>query len=221
MGIIKGLKEMEKVLDKTPRSSDAQGPRVRWLKLEDGQSVKVRFVNELDEDSPSYDADRGLAIIVKEHTNPKDYRRKAVDTMDTEGRDWAEEMHRKDPKAGWQGRFRFYINVLVDDGIEEPYMAIWSQGVGKQSAFNTVKEYFLETGSISNLNWKLKRQGTGTDTTYVLLPTAPDTEPFDWSSYEPIPLEMAVRNVPYAEQEAFYLGYDNPSSSSSATNIEW
>jgi hypothetical protein len=52
------------------------------------------------------------------------------------------------------------------------------------------------------------------------LPTAPDTEPFDWSKYEPIPLELAVRNVPYAEQEAFYLGYDNPSSTS-ATNIEW
>lgn len=210
---------MEKALGKA-RPSDSNGAKVRWLKVEDGQSVKVRFVNELDEDSPNYNADRGLAVIVKEHQNPKDYRRKAVDTMDTEGRDWAEEMHRKDPKAGWGGRFRFYVNVLVDDGIEEPYMAIWSQGVGKQSAFNTVKEYFLETGSISNLTWKLKRQGTGTDTTYVLLPTVPDTEPFNWSGHEPIPLEMAVRNVPYAEQEAFYLGFDGPSSGNS-TNIDW
>jgi hypothetical protein len=219
MSIIKGIKEMEKALGKA-RPSDSNGAKVRWLKVEDGQSVKVRFVNELDEDSPNYNADRGLAVIVKEHQNPKDYRRKAVDTMDTEGRDWAEEMHRKDPKAGWGGRFRFYVNVLVDDGIEEPYMAIWSQGVGKQSAFNTVKEYFLETGSISNLTWKLKRQGTGTDTTYVLLPTVPDTEPFNWSGHEPIPLEMAVRNVPYAEQEAFYLGFDGPSSGNS-TNIDW
>jgi hypothetical protein len=219
MSIIKGIKEMEKALGK-PRSSEGSGPKVRWLKIEDNQSVKVRFVNELDEDSPSYSEDRGVAIIVKEHTNPKDYRRKAVDTMDTEGRDWAEEMHRKDPKAGWAGRFRFYINVLVDDGIEEPYMAIWSQGVGKQSAFNTIKEYFFETGSISNLTWKLKRQGTGTDTTYVLLPGAPDTEPFDWSGYEPIPLESAIRKVPYAEQEAFYLGFDSPASGISA-NIEW
>jgi hypothetical protein len=219
MSIIKGIKEMEKALGKA-RPSDSNGAKVRWLKVEDGQSVKVRFVNELDEDSPNYNADRGLAVIVKEHQNPKYYRRKAVDTMDTEGRDWAEEMHRKDPKAGWGGRFRFYVNVLVDDGIEEPYMAIWSQGVGKQSAFNTVKEYFLETGSISNLTWKLKRQGTGTDTTYVLLPTVPDTEPFNWSGHEPIPLEMAVRNVPYAEQEAFYLGFDGPSSGNS-TNIDW
>jgi hypothetical protein len=219
MTIIKGIKEMEKALGGN-RSSDSQGPRVRWLKLEDGQSAKIRFVNELDEDSPHFDNDRGLAMIVKEHQNPKDYRRKAVDTMDSEGRDWAEEMHRKNPKAGWGGRFRFYVNVLVDDGIDEPYMAIWSQGVGKQSAFNTLKEYFLETGAISNLNWKIKRQGTGTDTTYVLLPTAPDGEPFDWSGLEPIPLESVVRNVPYAEQEAFYLGFEGPASGNTA-NIDW
>jgi hypothetical protein len=219
MSIIKGLKEMEKAIGK-PKGTDSNGPKVRWLKLEDGQSVKVRFVNELDEDSKSYDPKLGLAIIVKEHQNPKDYRRKAVDTMDSEGRDWAEEMHRKDPKAGWGGRFRFYVNVLVDDGIEEPYMAVWSQGVGKQSAFNTIKEYFLETGSITNLVWKLKRQGVGTQTTYVLLPAKVDTEPFDWSEQSPIPLESAVKNVPYAEQEAFYLGYDSPASSNSA-NIDW
>jgi hypothetical protein len=219
MSIIKGLKEMEKAIGKS-RPVDGGGTKVRWLKLEDGQSVKVRFVNELDEDSPNYNEERGLAMIVKEHTNPKDYRRKAVDTMDTEGRDWAEEMHRKDPKAGWGGRFRFYVNLLVDDGIEEPYMAIWSQGVGKQSAFNTIREYFLETGSVSNLTWKLKRQGTGTDTTYVLLPTVPDTEPFDWSPYEMIPLESAIRKVPYAEQESFYLGFDTPASSNTS-NIDW
>ncbi len=219
MSIVKGLKEMEKAIGKS-RPVDGGGTKVRWLKLEDGQSVKVRFVNELDEDSPNYNEERGLAMIVKEHTNPKDYRRKAVDTMDTEGRDWAEEMHRKDPKAGWGGRFRFYVNLLVDDGIEEPYMAIWSQGVGKQSAFNTIREYFLETGSVSNLTWKLKRQGTGTDTTYVLLPTVPDTEPFDWSPYEMIPLESAIRKVPYAEQESFYLGFDTPASSNTS-NIDW
>ena len=119
MSIIKGLKDINEALDK-PRGNAASGPRVRWLKLEDGQSVKIRFVNELDEDSKHYNEKNGLAIVVKEHTNPKDYRRKALDTMDSEGRDWAEEMHRKDPKAGWGGRLRFYINVLVDDGMEDP-----------------------------------------------------------------------------------------------------
>ena len=106
MSVTKGLANINALLDK-PKYDDSK-PKVRWLKLADGQSVKIRFLEELDEDSPNYTEDRGLALVVKEHTNPKDFRRRAVDTMDTEGRDWAEEMHRKDPKAGWRGRLRFY-----------------------------------------------------------------------------------------------------------------
>ena len=219
MSVIKGLKNINALLDK---KTDESGPKVRWLKLADGQAVKIRFIEELDEDSANYNEKRGLALVVKEHTNPKDYKRKAVDTMDTEGRDWAEEMYRKDPKgnSGWRGRLRFYCNVLVDDGIEAPYVAIWSMGVSKQSSFNTIREYALETGSISNLTWKLKRNGQGTETSYTLIPSAPDKEPFDWAEIEPYVLEKALRRVPYAEQESFYLGFDSPSTTS-ATNIDW
>lgn len=218
MSVIKGLKNINALLDKP--KYDENTAKVRWLKLADGQSVKIRFIEELDEDSASYSPDRGLALVVKEHTNPKDYKRKAVDTMDTEGRDWAEEMHRKDPKAGWRARLRFYCNVLVDDGIEAPYVAIWSMGVSKQSAFNTIREYALETGSISNLQWKLKRNGQGTETSYTLIPSAPDTQPFDWSQVKPFPLESALNKVPYAEQEAFYLGFDTPAASATS-NMDW
>lgn len=218
MSVVKGLANINALLDKPKAGGNS--PKVRWLKLADGQSVKIRFIEELDEDSASYAEDRGLALVVKEHVNPKDYRRKAVDTMDTEGRDWAEEMHRKDPKAGWRARLRFYCNVLVDDGIEEPYVAIWSMGVSKQSSFNTIREYALETGSISNLTWKLKRNGQGTETSYTLIPSAPDKEPFAWSDFKPYPLESALNKIPYAEQEAFYLGFDSPTSSSTS-NIDW
>ncbi len=220
MSVIKGLKNINALLDKPKYDED--GPKVRWLKLADGQSVKIRFIEELDEDSANYNEERGLALVVKEHTNPKDYKRKAIDTVDTEGRDWAEEMYRKDPKgnAGWRGRLRFYCNVLVDDGIEAPYVAIWSMGVSKQSAFNTIREYALETGSVSNLQWKLKRNGQGTETSYTLFPSAPDSEPFAWNGVRPFPLESALKKVPYAEQEAYYLGFDTPSVTSSS-NMDW
>lgn len=218
MSVVKGLANINALVEKPKYDSDK--PRVRWLKLTDGQSVKIRFIEELDEDSPSFGETRGLSVVVKEHTNPKDYRRKAVDTMDAEGRDWAEEMHRKDPKAGWRGRLRFYCNVLVDDGIEEPYVAIWSMGVSKQSAFNTIREYAIETGSISNLTWKLKRSGSGTETSYTLIPSAPDSEPFDWEGVTPYAIDAALNHVPYAEQEAYYLGFDTPTASAS-TNVEW
>jgi hypothetical protein len=217
MSIIKGLKDINEALDK-PRGNAASGPRVRWLKLEDGQSVKIRFVNELDEDSKHYNEKNGLAIVVKEHTNPKDYRRKALDTMDSEGRDWAEEMHRKDPKAGWGGRLRFYINVLVDDGMEDPYVAVWSMGVAKSATFSTIREYAMESEGITNMVWKLKRNGKGTETNYILIPGATDTEEFNWSGHEVQPLESAIRKVPYADQESFYLGFDDPTTS---TSVDW
>jgi len=222
MSVVKGLKNINALLDSNKSNSDpsATGPKVRWVKLADGQSVKIRFVEELDQDSANYNPDRGLAIVVKEHTNPKDYKRKALDTMETEGRDWAEEMHRKDPTAGWRARLRFYCNVVVDDGIEEPYVAVWSQGISKQSAFDTIREYALETGSISNLVWKLKRNGQGIETNYTLIPTSPDSEPFDWSNTQPFNLEKVFRHVPYGEQENINLGMDG-AGAATTSNSDW
>jgi hypothetical protein len=216
--IIRGLKDINALLDK-PKYENT-GAKVRWLKLVDGQSAKIRFVEELDAESANYAEDRGLSVVIAEHTNPKDYKRKAACTMESEGRCYGCEMARKDPKSGWRSRLRFYCNVLVDDGTEDPYIAVWSQGISKQSAFNTIREYALETGSVSNLEWKLKRNGQGTETNYTLLPTKPDSEPFTWGSQEYFNLEKVVREVPYSEQEAFFFGFDSPSITS-ATNADW
>lgn len=216
MAIVKGLKNIEAMLDKPKFENN--GPRVTWLKLEDNQSVSVRFVNELDGDSPSYDEKNGLAIVVSEHTNPKDYKRKAACSAESEGRCFGCEMHRKDMKAGWRARLRFYINVLVDDGVNDPYIAVWSMGVAKSATFDTIREYVQDSQSLSNMTWKLKRNGKGTETTYILIPTKQDEEKFDWSKYEIPELETVVREVPYAEQESFFLGFDNPSVS---TSVDW
>ena len=217
MSVIKGLKDINALLDKPKYESNGQ--KVRWVKLNDGNAAKIRFVEELDADSANYSEDRGLSVVISEHTNPKDFKRKAACTMESEGRCYACELDRKEPKQGWRPKLRFYCNVLVDDGMEDPYIAVWSQGVSKQSAFNTIREYALETGSISNLTWKLKRNGVGTETNYTLIPTAPDSEPHDWSSKEFFDLEKVVREVPYPEQESFYFGFDAPSITS--TNAEW
>ena len=217
MSVIKGLKEINALLDKP--KYEGTGTKVRWVKLADGQSAKIRFVEELDQDSAHYSEDRGLAVVVSEHTNPKDYKRKAACTQESEGRCFGCEMARKEPKSGWRARLRFYCNVLINDGIEDPYVAVWSQGISKQSAFNTIREYALETGSVTNLEWKIKRNGQGTETNYTLIPTKPDTEPYTWGTQETFNLEKVVREVPYPEQEAFYFGFDTPSVT--ATNTDW
>ena len=217
MSVITGLKNIKNKMER-PQSED--GTRARWLKLDDGQSVKIRFINELDPDSPSYDKERGLAIVVAEHTNPRDYRRKGLCTLEDEGRCFGCEMHRKDTKAGWKARLRFYTNVLVEDGTDQ-YVAVWSQGVGQKSpATNMLIEYAGDTGSISNLQWRLKRSGTGTQTSYTLIPLATDAEKFEWKDTDPFELEkVAIRNISYPDQEAFYMGMDADTSSS--TSVDW
>lgn len=215
MTIIKGLKDIEKLLDKPKQST---GSKVKWLKLEDGQSVRIRFLNEIDPDSQNYDERLGLSIVVSEHSNPKDYRRKAVCTLEQEGRCFACDMYKKDPKSGWRARLRFYTNVIIDDGNTDPYVAVWSMGVSKAATFNTLREFAIENGSLTNLNWKLKRNGKGTETNYVLIPGSKDEVKFDFTHFEPYPLESAINVVPYADQEAFYMGFDNPQTSSS---VDW
>ena len=62
MTIVKGLKNINALVDKP--KSESTGTKVRWVKLADGQAAKIRFVNELDTDSATYDENRGLAVVV-------------------------------------------------------------------------------------------------------------------------------------------------------------
>lgn len=223
MGIVTGLAAMNKAMEPTSTSHDSQ--KGRWLQLKDGQSVKIRFLQEIDPDSVNYNKEAGLGIVGIEHTNPRDYKRKAVCTFEDEGQCFGCEQHRRDPKAGWKARPRFYVNVLVEDGDEDPYVAILSQGIGAKSATPEIGSYASETGSITNLVWKLKRTGEKTDTNYSIipLPTA-EVKSIDFSKYELFDLpKTAVRTVAYADQENFYMGVVSDSSQEStiSTSVEW
>jgi hypothetical protein len=225
MGIVKGLKDLNKALDK-PSYSESDSTKGRWVKLEDGESVKIRFLQELDPDSPSYNEKNGLGFIAVEHTNPKDYRRKALCTMEDQGKCWGCEQHRKDFKAGWKGRSRLYINVLVDDGKEDPYVAILSQGSSGKTVTPTLIEYAGEMGSITNLMWRIKRSGTKTDTSYTIIPLAKDESAFDYSSLELYALETsAVRDLPYTDQEGFFSGEpsggESQASTATSSSLDW
>ena len=144
MGIVTGLKALNQQMEASTPSGDSQ--KGRWLQVKDGQSVKIRFMQEVDADSANYVEKAGLAFIAIEHTNPKDYKRKALCSIDDQGRCFGCEQHHRDPKAGWKGKRRFYSNVLVDDGKEDAYVAIFSQGVGPKSATEEVIAYAGETG---------------------------------------------------------------------------
>lgn len=166
---------------------EARGPKANWLKINDGKTVKLRFMSEIDPDSSSYDENRGVALLALEHEAPDDYTRRALCTRDEEGRCWACEQHSVDKDAGWYVKKRAYFNVLVDDGVEPAHVAVWKMTVGPRAA-NTkmLLAYAAEEGGISANWWSVTRTGTFKDTTYSLIPKSKDAEPFDWSAYEPV-----------------------------------
>jgi hypothetical protein len=222
MGIVQGLKGLDSVIDKSGHEG-SEGSKAKWVKIDDGQSVKVRFLQELDADSPTYNQKNGLGFIAIEHTSPADYRRKALCSMDDQGKCFGCEEHRKDYKKGWKGKPRLYINVLVDNGKEDPYVAVLSQGISGKTITPTLNEYAKEMGSITNLVWRIKRSGVGTDTSYTIIPLAKDDSPFDSSSLELYDLATtAVRDLPYTEQEAFFFGEQKQEEASSTTSsVDW
>ena len=223
MGIVTGLKNLNNVIDR-PAHESSEGSKATWVKIEDGESIKVRFLQELDPDSPTYNEKNGLGFIAIEHTNPSDYRRKALCSMDDQGKCYGCEQHRKDYKAGWKGKPRLYINVLVDNGKDDPFVAVLSQGISGKTITPTLNEYAKEMGSITNLMWRIKRTGLKTDTSYTIIPLQKDDSESDSSTLELHDLlATAVRDLPYVEQEAFFAGEVKKSEGSSATDstLDW
>lgn len=204
MGIVRGLKSINAHIDaEEAKFSGSDGPSTKWFKLADKQAVKVVFLQELDPDSENFSQKNDLGFLAIEHVNPENWRKKAVCSIDDDGACYGCEQHKKDWKAGWKQKTRLYINVLVDDGNGDPYVAVLSQGNGPKSITPTLIEYAGDDGTITDKTFTIKRSGAGaTDTSYTL--RAGKDHGLDVESYELFDLEKVLRQVPYAQQEAHY-----------------
>ena len=220
MGFV-NLKELGKIVDKANTPATKREP-TPWLKLSDGQSIKIRFVNELDESSPSYDESRGLPIVEYEHKNPHNWKSKCVCTMESEGKCYGCEQNEQG-KKGWWRKEQFYINVLVGEDTPSREVKVWSMGVRRNPVFDMIFEYFQDEGSITNRQWRLKRNGTGTDTTYALIPASADAIDFDWTGIDIPNLEDALYKIPYERQARWFGpgGEEEAPPADASDNIPW
>lgn len=205
MGIIKGLKSINEYEAEQEKKREARDrPKTVWFKLEDKQKVEIAFLQELDDESPNYSAKNGLGVLAVEHTNPDNFRRRALCTLDDEGACYGCEKHTEDYTLGWKGKTRLYINVLVNDGTNEPYVAVMSQSTSGQSITPTLRDEAIDEGTISTKWFAISKAGKGTETNYTL--RAKKEHGLNVEDYEVFDLEENVlRNVPYAQQEAHYL----------------
>jgi hypothetical protein len=221
MGIVRGLKNITAYNEAEEAKFAERSNKAKWFGLKDKQAAKVIFLQEMDEDSEGFSKKNDLGFIAVEHSNPDNYQRKALCTLDEEGACWACEKNQsswqtvKDYKGGWKQKSRLYINVLVDAGTEDPYVAVLSQGTSAKAVTPALIEQAGLLGTITDKWFQIRRNGASfSDTSYTL--TALKEHDKNVEDYELFDLTKVVRSVPYAQQEAHYLGGKQDTGSDSA-----
>lgn len=201
MSVIKGLAAIQQEMAKRPQAQDFEDrPKARYVKVDDGKSIKLTFLQEIDEDSPSYNPELGTSIFVLMHTHPEDWRKSARCTAD-KGQCYGCEKN-------WKQKVLLFTNVLVDDGNEAPYVAIFNKGLGKGSVAQGLLNMAGDEDynySVSDKKFKLSRTGTKTNTNYSL-DILPSAKVGDLTEYKDqlFDLEQYVFTVSYEKQEAYY-----------------
>lgn len=199
MSFIQGLAGIREELAKRPAAQDfGDRPKARYVSIEDGESVKLIFLQEIDEGSPNYSEKNGLALFAVQHSNPDNWQKKAKCTADL-GDCYG-------CARGWRSSVMLYVNVLVDNGKEEPYVAIWNRGLGKGSTAQALIDIAADEDfdySISDKTFKFARTGEKKNTTYSLS-AMPKPHTKNVEDYELFDLPQYVFTVAPDKQEAYY-----------------
>jgi hypothetical protein len=173
MGIMDGLKAAQK-LQNEAAAGGGDYVKVDWLKINDGQTVRLQFLQELDSESPFYNEEAGTAIFAVEHTpqQPFDFKRKFLCTLEDEGKCWGCEMAQENNK--WKAKPRFYANVVVEQNGDRKVF-VMSQGLSDKSVTPNVISYAEEAKGITKATWKVSRTGASqTSTSYTAVPFPSD-----------------------------------------------
>jgi hypothetical protein len=224
MGYLDGLASVKERLDSKANSGDFEDRiKATWLTVQPNTSVKITPLQELDEGSPNYSKKMGKARFVLLHSHPDDFKKTAPCTID-EGACYGCEQ-------GWYQKVSLYINVLVDDGVNKPYVAIWSRGLGKQGVARQLYNIASDEDfgySVTDKSFKLSRTGKGNDSAYDLaqLPKTlvKDVEAFADEIFD---IDKALFKVTYDRQEAYFEGEggkaDKPKAevSDDSVNADW
>jgi hypothetical protein len=222
MGTLKGLaairahNEQQAQIAKE-REARLNSAKVEYLSLNDGQSVKARFLQEMDAEAKNYDKTRGVGVGVVEHVVFDKASRRMYRTaclMDDESRCYGCEQYRAGDKD-YAAKRNYYINVLVDamDG-EAPKTMVLSRGLGS-TFFEKLLTMHDLLDTITEKNFKITRTGTSKDTKWDLQLLKEDA-PLDDS--EAVVHEIddeangVIRRYPYqatsekASQEQYFAG---------------
>lgn len=210
-GLITNIKDIKDEVAANSGNFDGESP---FVKVTADKSVKIRFLQELDEDSELYDERRGRVAVVAEHSSPKDFKKTAICTAKTEGRCWACEQRNtanSEIAKKWKAKMKFYAQVIVRGVDGEPdKVKILKQGFGNKAIGDTLIQIAEEFEQLGGQDMKLSRTGSGmNDTSYTLIPVAPKPMTDEEKALELIDIEKFVRYLPYDEQAEFFNSDDS------------
>ena len=203
---IKKLADIKKKAEeKSSFSGDGESP---FLSLKDGNKVKIRFLQEFDDDSPLYDERRGTILVIDEHSSPRDFKKTAMCTAESEGRCWACEQT-STPEIGkkWKPRMRLYANVLVRNPDGEDKVKILKRGFSDKDIGTKLINIVEEFEQLGGQDMSFSRKGADmNNTSYDLVPLAPKKLSDAEQQLELIDPSKFVKEIPYDKQAAFYTG---------------
>lgn len=209
MGFVQGLAAAKELASKSGGGDYKERVKATWVSLKANEEVKLVFLQEIDKGSPNYSEKNGLANLVLEHQSPDDWKKSAECTIE-EGSCYG-------CANGWRQKQVFYVNCLVIKGKEDPFVAVFSRGLGKgsvaQGLYNMAgdDDYNL---SITDKVFKFSRTGsTKDDTTYTLTPL-PKASEYNVEDYTDklFDLEGVPFNVAPERQAKYYTGEDAPAA---------
>lgn len=198
---LKTLKDLEKNI---PSSSG--GGSKKFFTIQSGETFKIRFRQELTEDSKYFDEKSGTAITVPVVTSPINWKWRAASTSSMSEfnyRCWPSEQIGKDGR--WRPKPHLLINVAVETspGTWEP--RIVDTTFNQRHIGLILIEYAKEFGTITDRYYKYSRTGTGqTDTNYTLIPLDQAPMPDAITSLPMHDLTNVYMTIPYAKQEQFF-----------------
>ena len=211
MKTFSSLKDIERQAAASP---SAGGGTKKYFSLKDGDSYRIRFRQELTEDSDNYDSDRGAAASIDVITSPINWKWKVASTAgsDKHGyRCWASERSKSDSK--WKPRAHLLVNVAVEIEPGQWEARVVDTTFNQRHIGLTLIEYAKEFGTITDRYYKYSRTGSGaSDTNYNLIPLEVSDETDDISDLPLHDLDNMYLSLSYDEQEAYLTTGERTSS---------
>jgi hypothetical protein len=201
---VKTLSELEKAV--APAQGANKTGTKKYLTIQAGESIKVRFRQELTEDAKNYDEQFGTGVMIPVITSPINWKWRAASTAGLEKfgfRCWGSEQTHKD--KAWKPKTHLVINVAVEvePGVWEP--RIIDTTFNQRHIGAILIEYAKEFGSITDREYKYSRQGSGaSDTNYSLIPLSVSEMPKDIAELPMHDLDNVYLTLSYDKQERFF-----------------